>query len=120
MKPTPADTLNGVPVMINAEDAAETRDRNLRHDDEGVDERLGGAVKDAGDEQQCERHDDHQAAIGGLKLAVLARPFEMHAFGQIDFFRDSALGLVDGALQIAAADGKPDRHVTLQILTIDE
>ena len=120
MKPTPADTLKGVPVMISAEHSAEARDRNLRHDDEGVDERLSRAIEDTGDEQQRERHDYREASIGGLKFAVLAGPFEMHAFGKMDFLRDSALGIDDGALQIAIADRKPHRHIALQRFAVNE
>ena len=90
MKPTAAETLNGVPVRIRPEDSAQAGDRNLRHDDEGVDQRSGRGVEHARDQHQRERHHDHQAAIGRLQFAVLARPFQMHALGQLDLARDCA------------------------------
>ena len=51
--------------------SAETRDRNLRHDDEGVDERLRRGVEDARDQQQRERHDDHRSR----RLAACSSPY---------------------------------------------
>src|SRR5208337_2645605 len=37
-----------------------------------------------------------------------------------DFLRDSPLGLFDGALQIAVANRKSDRHIALERLTVNE
>ena len=83
MKPTAAETLNGVPVRYRPEYPAQAGDRNLRHDDEGVDQRSGRGVEHAGDQHQRERHHDHQAAVGVLQLAVFAGPFQVHSFGQL-------------------------------------
>jgi len=100
MNPTPADTLNGVPVDDQRKDSPrqaigicammiKVSIRDCRR-----------GVEHAGNQQQRERHNDHQASIGRLEFTVLARPLQMTPSAEFHLPRYAMPGILDGALQV--------------------
>ena len=61
-----------------------------------------------------------QAAISLLEFAVLADPIQRNPFGKLDLPGDRALGVVDGALHVAAAHAESDRDVATEAFPINE
>src|SRR5262245_38858247 len=102
------------------QDSAKASDRNLGHNDEGVDQRSSRAIENSRNQNKRERHHDHQAPIGCLKLAVLARPLEMHALGQPHLAGDAGFGVVNRALEIPASNREAHRDIAFEILAVNE
>ena len=75
--------------------APDERERHGQHDDGGFDGRARVEIDDQDDDQQRERHDNHQPLLGAQHVFVLAAPENVVAAGQLD--RAFGDGLVDGA-----------------------
>src|SRR5271163_5320231 len=68
---------------------------------------------------EADWNDDHQAALLFLKAVVLARPFVMIALGEVNFFGDAALDILNCPGEISAAHTELHRDVATAILAID-
>ena len=120
MKPTAADTLNGVSSDDQSQYAAQTGHRNLRHQDKSIDRRQRCRKQNAHDEEHGNGNDNRQAAIGGLQFAIFADPFHMRAFGQLHLLRHLLLHIGDRALKVAPGHRKPHRYIALEVAAINE
>src|ERR1700674_525115 len=112
MKPTAADTLNGIPVNQKRQNSSEASNGYLGHDDECVDPGVSRAIKDRGDQYERKRNADLESVNRLPQFAILSRPFEVHALGQFHSTGNALLCLTDGAFEVSSAHGESQRHVT--------
>src|SRR5437868_1611589 len=108
MKPTAADTLNGIPVTISAKMPPTTANGTLSRmrtasltDFEGVEEKQEY-------QEDAHRHDDLEARHGALLIFKLAAPGDVITFGQLDLLANRALRVGDHAAHIAPVQEDAD------------
>src|SRR5579863_5119350 len=99
--------------------AADGRDRDIRHDQGRPFHRLEHGVEDDEDDQNGDGQHDQQARVGPLLAGVFALPFEVISGGQLHLLADFGDGFFDGAAQVAAADAVFDGDVALVSLPVN-
>ena len=129
MKPTQTATLKSIggasqPLHDLGEQEHEERAAGQRlghgeHHQRGVGQVVVGQVQDDEDQHDHGREDEPQRLRRPHLVLELAAPLDVDALGQLHLLGDDALGLVDEADDVAAAD--VERHVVQQpaVLALD-
>src|ERR1700734_1204881 len=95
-----------------AEKPAQRRELHHRQDQENPLPRAKRRIKDERHEEQCDRHNECQAAVGALLTFIFARPVQVIALGKLHFLPYLFYRLPHRAAQIAPAHAVFDRDIT--------
>ena len=117
--PTPDDTLKLVPRPKQRQQAAYRSHSDVHQNQAGPLHRAEHSVENEKDQQQRQRNDEHQAALGALLAGILAGPVDGVSFRQLDLRAHLPDGLFDGAAQVASAHAILDGDIALTPFPID-
>src|SRR5215468_8262127 len=93
------------------EKSAERRKQNHSENQSSPLPRREGRVEDERNQQDGDRDDDSEAAVGALLALIFAGPVEVVALGQLNLVADVVDSLADGAAEVATADTVLDGDV---------